>query len=108
MAIRYTPGHNAESEETLVLKLVGGEDLLLKCTARVEPALLRVVPATLKTLDFGHALAGMTNSMSITLKNPGQSNAAFSIDCDLGGSHVKEFPGLVIKASPDKVLLICC
>jgi hypothetical protein len=102
VAIRYTPGSQTESEETLVLKLVGGEDLLLRCTARVEPAVLRVVPATMKTLDFGDVLAGTTSSISITLKNPGQSNAVFSIEFDFGRSQAKDFPGLVITASPDK------
>ena len=59
VSIRYTPGAKAESEETIVLELVGGEDILLKCFGCVEPALLRVVPKTIKMLDFGNVLAGL-------------------------------------------------
>ena len=40
--IKYTPGARAVHEETLVLKLVGGEDLLLKCAGKVEAAALKV------------------------------------------------------------------
>jgi hypothetical protein len=59
VSIRYTPGVKAESEEKIVLELVGGEDILLKCFGCVEPALLRVVPKTIKMLDFGNVLAGL-------------------------------------------------
>jgi len=38
--------------------------LLFKCTARVEPAVLRVVPATVKTLDFGDVLHAQDDTTS--------------------------------------------
>jgi hypothetical protein len=78
---------------------VGGEDLLLKCSGRVEPAMLKVVPTSMKTLDFGPVLAGMQNSVNITLKNPGPSNAAFAIEFSV---NAKDYPGLSVKAVPDR------
>jgi hypothetical protein len=102
VSIRYTPGAKAESEETIVLKLVGGEDILLKCFGCVEPASLRVVPKTTKMLDFGTVLAGLENSALVTLNNPLRTNAAFAIDF----SDTKtDFPGLSLKAYPEKGLL---
>jgi hypothetical protein len=57
-----------------------------------------------QVVDFGPALAGLSNTVSFTLRNAGPSNAAFAIDLALGSP--KELPpGLSIKVGCTHVVL---
>jgi hypothetical protein len=73
----YTPGSQIKSETDILMKIVGGQDMVLHVSGEVEEG--RVVVKE-KAVDFGSIPAGITKFKSITLKNVGETDAVFAVD----------------------------